>query len=288
MWVTRQFGTRWHTACTCGHTLFSLDCPEGAPSTPIDFEVWLLQRCCYRLETIFACFCPTPRKQFGSGSMEDPLRHAVGMRTAQDQYKMQMWNSFPSLFQNTIFHGEQAWYSREGDLSTNLVDCGILLGLLWDDRLNHWRHWNLGIWWLWSPEHSARTRRFWSCAKTARWQRRWAMPRNWKMKETTCWSWQGADGAVFEVFADGFWSVDCNERWLEKLYIGWQETENRPKVFWETYRSFQNLLKHADKWMAMGIHGPWARLYATIQEANPQRWLRAQWGGVQWDSVARL
>ena len=62
--------------------------------------------------------------------MEDPLRHAVGMRTAQvpwigwgtcdfshsqlkkwglakDQYKMQMWNSFPSLFQNTIFHGEQ-------------------------------------------------------------------------------------------------------------------------------------------------------------------------------------
>eukprot|EP00434_Breviolum_minutum_P012707 symbB.v1.2.011201.t1/scaffold718.1/size169569/7 len=46
-------------------------------------------------------------KQFGSGSMEDPLRHAVGMRTAQDQYKMQMWNSFPSLFQNTIFHGEQ-------------------------------------------------------------------------------------------------------------------------------------------------------------------------------------
>ncbi|CAE7705677.1 ppsA [Symbiodinium sp. CCMP2592] len=46
-------------------------------------------------------------KQFGSGTMEDPLRHAVGMRTAQDQYKMQMWNSFPSLFQNTIFHGEQ-------------------------------------------------------------------------------------------------------------------------------------------------------------------------------------
>ncbi|CAE7780146.1 ppsA [Symbiodinium sp. CCMP2456] len=46
-------------------------------------------------------------KQFGSGTMEDPLRHAVGMRTAQDQYKMQMWSSFPSLFQNTIFHGEQ-------------------------------------------------------------------------------------------------------------------------------------------------------------------------------------
>lgn len=46
-------------------------------------------------------------KQFGSGSMEDPLRHAVGMRTAQDQYKMQIWNSFPPLFQNTIFHGEQ-------------------------------------------------------------------------------------------------------------------------------------------------------------------------------------
>lgn len=39
--------------------------------------------------------------------MEDPLRHAVGMRTAQDQYKMQIWNSFPPLFQNTIFHGEQ-------------------------------------------------------------------------------------------------------------------------------------------------------------------------------------
>lgn len=46
-------------------------------------------------------------KQFGSGTLSDPLRHAVGMRTAQDQYKMQMWNSFPSLFQNTIFHGEQ-------------------------------------------------------------------------------------------------------------------------------------------------------------------------------------
>ncbi|CAK9110107.1 unnamed protein product [Durusdinium trenchii] len=46
-------------------------------------------------------------QQFGKGTMEDPLRHALGMRTAQDQYKMQMWNSFPSLFQNTIFHGEQ-------------------------------------------------------------------------------------------------------------------------------------------------------------------------------------
>lgn len=45
--------------------------------------------------------------QFGSGTLSDPLRHAVGMRTAQDQYKMQMWNSFPSFFQNTIFHGEQ-------------------------------------------------------------------------------------------------------------------------------------------------------------------------------------
>jgi len=44
---------------------------------------------------------------FGSGSMSDPLRHAVGMRTAQDECKMRMWNSFPSLFQNTIFHGEQ-------------------------------------------------------------------------------------------------------------------------------------------------------------------------------------
>lgn len=71
-----------------------------------------------------------PRKQFGSGSMEDPLRHAVGMRTAQDQYKMQMWNSFPSLFQNTIFHGEQAWYGREGDLSTIWIDCGTVLGSL--------------------------------------------------------------------------------------------------------------------------------------------------------------
>ena len=27
--------------------------------------------------------------------------------TAKDQYKMQTWNSFPSLFQNTIFHAEQ-------------------------------------------------------------------------------------------------------------------------------------------------------------------------------------
>lgn len=44
---------------------------------------------------------------FGSGSMSDPLRHAVGMRTAQDQRKMRMWNSFSPLFQNTIFHGEQ-------------------------------------------------------------------------------------------------------------------------------------------------------------------------------------
>mmetsp|Transcript_90211 Transcript_90211/g.235121 ORF Transcript_90211/g.235121 Transcript_90211/m.235121 type:complete len:393 (-) Transcript_90211:121-1299(-) len=44
---------------------------------------------------------------FGSGSMNDPLRHAVGMRTAQDSCKMKMWNGFPMLFQNTIFHGEQ-------------------------------------------------------------------------------------------------------------------------------------------------------------------------------------
>lgn len=45
--------------------------------------------------------------QFGSGTMNDPLRHAMGMRSAQDACKMRMWNSFPSLFQNTIFHGEQ-------------------------------------------------------------------------------------------------------------------------------------------------------------------------------------
>jgi len=45
--------------------------------------------------------------QFGTGTMNDPLRHAMGMRSAQDACKMRMWNSFPSLFQNTIFHGEQ-------------------------------------------------------------------------------------------------------------------------------------------------------------------------------------
>merc|ERR1712050_95544 len=39
--------------------------------------------------------------------MNDPLRHAMGLRSAQDACKMRMWNSFPSLFQNTIFHGEQ-------------------------------------------------------------------------------------------------------------------------------------------------------------------------------------
>lgn len=44
---------------------------------------------------------------FGSGSMSDPLRHAVGMRTAQDECKMRQWNSWPTIFQNTIFHGEQ-------------------------------------------------------------------------------------------------------------------------------------------------------------------------------------
>lgn len=46
-------------------------------------------------------------QQFGSGTLSDPLRHAVGMRSAQDACKMRMWNSFPTLFQNTIFHGEQ-------------------------------------------------------------------------------------------------------------------------------------------------------------------------------------
>lgn len=45
--------------------------------------------------------------QFGSGSMGDPLRHAMGLRSHQDAFKMKMWNSFPTLFQNTIFHGEQ-------------------------------------------------------------------------------------------------------------------------------------------------------------------------------------
>jgi tetratricopeptide (TPR) repeat protein len=45
--------------------------------------------------------------QFGTGTMNDPLRHAMGMRSAQDACKMRMWNGFPSLFQNTIFHGEQ-------------------------------------------------------------------------------------------------------------------------------------------------------------------------------------
>lgn len=45
--------------------------------------------------------------QFGNGSMNDPLRHAMGLRSHQDAFKMKMWNSFPTLFQNTIFHGEQ-------------------------------------------------------------------------------------------------------------------------------------------------------------------------------------
>eukprot|EP00928_Gymnodinium_smaydae_P091324 TRINITY_DN75032_c0_g1_i1.p1 TRINITY_DN75032_c0_g1~~TRINITY_DN75032_c0_g1_i1.p1 ORF type:complete len:405 (-),score=116.14 TRINITY_DN75032_c0_g1_i1:232-1293(-) len=39
--------------------------------------------------------------------MTDPLRHAMGLRSAQDQCKMRMWNGLPQLFQNTIFHGEQ-------------------------------------------------------------------------------------------------------------------------------------------------------------------------------------
>lgn len=46
-------------------------------------------------------------KDWGSGSMQDPLRHAMGLRNAQDQKKMTMWQSFPGIFQNTIFHGEQ-------------------------------------------------------------------------------------------------------------------------------------------------------------------------------------
>mmetsp|Transcript_11589 Transcript_11589/g.26993 ORF Transcript_11589/g.26993 Transcript_11589/m.26993 type:complete len:732 (+) Transcript_11589:97-2292(+) len=45
--------------------------------------------------------------QFGSGTMQDPLRHAMGMRTAQDNKKMHKWLSWPSLFQNTIFHAYQ-------------------------------------------------------------------------------------------------------------------------------------------------------------------------------------
>lgn len=31
----------------------------------------------------------------------------MGLRSAQDACKMRMWNSFPTIFQNTIFHGEQ-------------------------------------------------------------------------------------------------------------------------------------------------------------------------------------
>lgn len=45
--------------------------------------------------------------EFGSGSVSDPLRHAVGLRTAQDKCKMRMWDSFSSVFQNSIFHGEK-------------------------------------------------------------------------------------------------------------------------------------------------------------------------------------
>lgn len=44
---------------------------------------------------------------FGSGSMNDPLRHAVGIRNAQDKSRMQFWESLPEFFQITVFHGEQ-------------------------------------------------------------------------------------------------------------------------------------------------------------------------------------
>lgn len=67
--------------------------------------------------------------QFGSGSMNDPLRHAMGMRSAQDQCTMRMWNSFPQLFQNTIFHGEQDAEIKE------LRRTGSLAA-----RLSHARH----------------------------------------------------------------------------------------------------------------------------------------------------
>ena len=40
--------------------------------------------------------------QLGSGSMSDPLRHAMGMRNAQDQREMRTWSSFPQPL-----HGEQ-------------------------------------------------------------------------------------------------------------------------------------------------------------------------------------
>eukprot|EP00927_Polykrikos_kofoidii_P040928 TRINITY_DN34895_c0_g1_i1.p1 TRINITY_DN34895_c0_g1~~TRINITY_DN34895_c0_g1_i1.p1 ORF type:complete len:412 (+),score=74.40 TRINITY_DN34895_c0_g1_i1:854-2089(+) len=78
-------------------------------------------------------------KQFGTGSMEDPLKHAMSMRSAQDAKKMQLWTSWPALFQNTIFHGEQdpqikafrhcdsaAWQERL-DFTTALKEEGNVL-----------------------------------------------------------------------------------------------------------------------------------------------------------------
>eukprot|EP00933_Yihiella_yeosuensis_P018697 TRINITY_DN15266_c2_g1_i1.p1 TRINITY_DN15266_c2_g1~~TRINITY_DN15266_c2_g1_i1.p1 ORF type:complete len:309 (+),score=69.19 TRINITY_DN15266_c2_g1_i1:115-1041(+) len=46
-------------------------------------------------------------EEMGTGSFSDPLRHATGMRQAMDEPKMRIWNSYPSFFQNTIFHGIQ-------------------------------------------------------------------------------------------------------------------------------------------------------------------------------------
>eukprot|EP00442_Polarella_glacialis_P033593 CAMPEP_0115110766 /NCGR_PEP_ID=MMETSP0227-20121206/39608_1 /TAXON_ID=89957 /ORGANISM="Polarella glacialis, Strain CCMP 1383" /LENGTH=61 /DNA_ID=CAMNT_0002509941 /DNA_START=44 /DNA_END=226 /DNA_ORIENTATION=+ len=45
--------------------------------------------------------------EIGTGTFNDPLRHAAGMRQAMDEPKMRLWSSLPSFFQNTIFHGEQ-------------------------------------------------------------------------------------------------------------------------------------------------------------------------------------
>mmetsp|Transcript_99122 Transcript_99122/g.305544 ORF Transcript_99122/g.305544 Transcript_99122/m.305544 type:complete len:390 (+) Transcript_99122:86-1255(+) len=59
---------------------------------------------------------------FGSGAMNDPLRHAMGLRSAQDKCKMRMWDSFPPLFQNTIFHGEQDATIKELRRSGSLAE----------------------------------------------------------------------------------------------------------------------------------------------------------------------
>lgn len=61
-------------------------------------------------------------KQFGSGGFNDPLRHAMGLRSAQDAKKMRMWDSCPSLFQNTIFHAEQDARIKELRLNGTLEE----------------------------------------------------------------------------------------------------------------------------------------------------------------------